>query len=240
MTTAKVCGVLTWRCGQAASRSCAWQCLVGRFEIVSMCRNRKRWLKVAQQRRWHRTPAPSSGDRSWPWPRTWPPSGRRTRPTDRPLWSPCRRRRRRRGRPSRRMCRRWSSVRSSRRRPAQPHTKCTAISLIVAWKWRNAEKSNEMMRTHHWTADDKQSARIDVHNRVGVEILFRNNCFDHFVHNLGAQCFQCDFLRMLEWDDDGVNTFRYACAFVEQVLAGDLNCVVGGGGGWRRTAAQFN
>lgn len=71
-------------------------------------------------------------------------------------------------------------------------------------------------------ADDEVAARVNVHDRVLVEILLRNHNFHDLLHDLRAQLFQRDLLRVLHRDDDGVHALRDASAFFEFVFGGDL------------------
>lgn len=76
--------------------------------------------------------------------------------------------------------------------------------------------------SHLWSADDEQPARVDVYDRSLVEVLGRNDRFDHLGRYLGPQLVQADLLAMLQWYYHRVYSDRNAGAVLEIVLACDL------------------
>lgn len=81
---------------------------------------------------------------------------------------------------------------------------------------------NIQNNAHLWSADDEQPARVDVYDRPLVEVLGRNDRFDHLGRYLGPQLIQAYLLTMLQWYYDGVYSDRNAGAVLKIVLACDL------------------
>lgn len=67
------------------------------------------------------------------------------------------------------------------------------------------------------------STWIDVNNCLSIQILFGDNNFDNFRQDLWAQFLETNLIRVLQWDDDGVDTLWHASSILEFVFACDLS-----------------
>lgn len=76
--------------------------------------------------------------------------------------------------------------------------------------------------TYQGTTVDKVAARIDVIHGLAVEILGRDDDFNHFLEHLGTQLFQRDANRVLGRDDHRVDALGHGGASDKLILDRDL------------------
>jgi hypothetical protein len=76
------------------------------------------------------------------------------------------------------------------------------------------------------SANDKATARIQVVNRLVVQVLFRNNGLDDVFHEIGLDLFLRHVFAVLRRNDNGMDAFRHRHAIFEHVFARDLRLAV--------------